>query len=68
MSRRLSPHQMLLLTLLFLGAAGLRRTWDKRGYTGRKWAYGYRYTEEFSAHIAHVGTADRLTDTLAYKD
>jgi len=25
---------MLVLTLLFLGVVGLRRTWDLRGYTG----------------------------------
>lgn len=50
-------HQRLLLTLLFLGTAGLHRTWDLRGYTagglalftGRKRAYGYRYTEAFFA-------------------
>jgi hypothetical protein len=38
-----------LLTLLFLGAVGLHRTWDLRGYTadglalltGRKRAYGF---------------------------
>ena len=48
------------LTLLFLGAVELRRTWDLRSYTGgglalltaRKRAYGYRYTEEFLARIA----------------
>jgi hypothetical protein len=45
-------HQRLLLTLLFLGAVGLHRTWDLRSYTGdglalltgRQRAYGYRYT------------------------
>jgi hypothetical protein len=45
----------LLLTLLFLGAVELQRTWDLRGYTadglalltGRMRAYGYRYTEVF---------------------
>jgi len=26
-------HRRLLLTVLFLGAVGLRRTWDLRGYT-----------------------------------
>lgn len=48
-------RQRLLLTLLFLGVVGLHRTWDLRGYsadglallTGRKRAYGYRYTEAF---------------------
>ena len=62
-----------MLTLLFLGVVGLSRTWDLRGYTGeglallsgRKRAYGYRYTEEFLARIAQVGGADLLTDTLA---
>ena len=48
-------RRRLLLTLLFLGAVGLPRAWDLRGYTadslalltGRKRAYGYRYTEAF---------------------
>jgi len=48
-------RRRLLLTLLFLGAVGLQRTWDLRGYTadglalltGRMRAYGYRYTEVF---------------------
>jgi hypothetical protein len=60
--------------LLFLGAVGLRRTWDLRGYTsdglallsGRKRAYGYRYTEAFLSQIAHAGGAERLTDALAH--
>ena len=41
----------LLLPLLFLPVAGLRRTWDLRSssgdalalLTGRGWAYGYRH-------------------------
>jgi len=44
-----------LLTLLFLEAVGLRRTWDLRSYTGqalalltgRHLAYGYRHMERF---------------------
>ena len=56
--------------LLFLGAVGLHRTWDLRGYTadglalltGRKRAYGYRYTEAFLSQVAHAGGAERLTD------
>ena len=48
-------RRRLLLTLLFLGAVGLQRTWDLRGYTadglalltGRMRAYGYRNTEAF---------------------
>jgi hypothetical protein len=63
----------LLLTLLFLTAVGLRRTWDVRGYTGtmlallsgRAWAYGYRHIERFLAELAHAGGAERLTDALA---
>jgi len=63
----------LLLTLLFLTAVGLRRTWDLRSYTGdalalltgRVWAYGYRHTERFLAWLARTGAADPLTDALA---
>ncbi len=66
-------RQRLLLTLLFLGAVGLHRTWDLRGYTGeglarlsgRKRAYGYRYTEGFLSQIASAGGAESLTDALA---
>jgi hypothetical protein len=66
-------HQRLLLTLLFLGAVGLHRTWDLRGYTadglalltGRKRAYGYRYTEAFLSQVAQAGGAECLTDALA---
>lgn len=67
-------RQILLLTLLFLGAVGLHRTWDLRGYTadglallsGRKRAYGYRYTEAFLSQVAHFDGAERLTDALAH--
>ncbi|MCA1597657.1 MAG: hypothetical protein LC769_01320 [Chloroflexi bacterium] len=63
----------LLLTLLFLTAVGLRRTWDLRSYTGdalalltgRLWAFGYRHVERFLALIARAGAADPLTDALA---
>jgi hypothetical protein len=66
-------RQRLLLTLLFLGVVGLHRTWDLRGYTadglalltGRKRAYGYRYTEAFLSQVARADAAERLTDTLA---
>ncbi|HEX4713538.1 MAG TPA: hypothetical protein VH164_01280, partial [Ktedonobacteraceae bacterium] len=65
--------QRLLLTLLFLGATGLHRTWDLRSYTGktlarltgRKRAYGYHYTEAFLSQVAHAGGAESLTDVLA---
>jgi len=63
----------LLLTLLFLNAVGLRRTWDLRGYaddalallTGRDRAYGYRHVEHVLSALARAGTADPLTDALA---
>src|SRR5439155_27263681 len=66
-------RQRLLLTLLFLGAVGLQRTWDLRGYTadglalltGRRRADGYRYTEAFLSQVASAGGAERLTDALA---
>jgi len=63
----------LLLTLLFLQAVGLRRTWDLRGYTGqalalltgRHRAYGYRHTERCLAEVASVGADALLTEALA---
>lgn len=62
-----------VLTLLFLEAVGLRRTWDLRGYTGqalalltgRCLAYGYRHTERFLAELAQVGADEALTQALA---
>jgi hypothetical protein len=72
-SSSVEVRQRLQLTLLFLGAVGLHRTWDLRGYTadglalltGRKQAYGYRYMEAFLSQLAHTGGAERLTDALA---
>jgi hypothetical protein len=66
-------RRRLLLTLLFLGAVGLQRMWDLRGYTadglalltGRMRAYGYRYTEAFLSRVARTDGAERFTDTLA---
>jgi hypothetical protein len=66
-------RRRLLLTILFLGAAGVQRIWDLRGYTadglalltGRKRAYGYRYTEAFLSQIAQAGCAESFTDALA---
>jgi len=66
-------RRRLLLTVLFLGAVGLQRTWDLRGYTagglalltGRKRAYGYRYTEAFLSQVAWTDGAERFTDALA---
>jgi len=62
-----------LLTLLFLEAVGLRRTWDLRGYTsqalalltGRHRAYSYRHTERFLAELASIGADAPLTEALA---
>jgi len=62
-----------MLTLLFLGAVGLQRTWDLRGYTAdglalltsRTHAYGYRYTEAFLSQVARADGAERFTDLLA---
>jgi hypothetical protein len=62
-----------LLSLLFLEAVGLRRTWDLRGYTGqalalltgRHQAYGYRHIERFLAELATIGADAPLTGALA---
>ena len=66
-------RRRLLLTVLFLDAVGLQRTWDLRGYTadglalltGRTRAYGYRYTEAFLSQVADTDGAGRFTDALA---
>jgi hypothetical protein len=66
-------RRRLLLTLLFLGAVGLQRTWDLRGYTadglalltGRMRAYGYRYTEAFLSQVTSADGADSFTSALA---
>lgn len=68
-----SSRSQLSLTLLFLGAVGLHRTWDLRSYTGdalglltaRKHAYGYFHTERFLADVAKSNGAERLTNILA---
>jgi hypothetical protein len=78
-SLRLAHHQPAtlrcqLLTLLFLEAVGLRRTWDLRGYagqalallTGRRRAYGYHHTERFLAELARSGADVPLTEALAH--
>lgn len=67
-----SSRRMLLLTLLFLGVVGLRRTCDLRGYsgdalgvlTGRKRAYGYAHVERFLSQLAHAGGAGTFTHAL----
>jgi hypothetical protein len=65
-------RRMLLLTLLFLGAVGLRRTWDLRAYsgdalgvlTGRKRAYGYAHVERFLSQLARAGGAETFAHAL----
>ncbi len=67
-----ASRQMLVLTLLFLGVVGLRRTWDLRGYTGdalalltgRSRAYGYWHVERLLTQLAHAGAAEALTSVL----
>ena len=73
LAARAAVRRRLLLTVLFLGAVGLSRTWDLRGYvadglallTGRTRAYGYRYTEMFLSQVARADGAERFTDALA---
>jgi hypothetical protein len=68
-----AARRQSLLTLLFLGAVGLRRCWDLRGYTGdalalltgRRRAYGYFHCERFLAQVARAGGDELLTDALA---
>jgi hypothetical protein len=63
---------MLVLTLLFLAAVGLRRSWDLRGYTGqalgmltgRQRAYGYAHVERFLTQVAASGGAEVLANAL----
>jgi hypothetical protein len=68
-----ASRRMLVLTLLFLGVVGLRRTWDLRGYTGdtlallsgRKRAYGYFHTERLLSQMSQANGMETLTDALA---
>ncbi len=73
-SLRLAHHQSAtvrcqLLTLLFLEAVGLRRTWDLRGYTGqalasltgRRLAYGYRHIVNLSEGVAPLAWLQNRT-------
>jgi hypothetical protein len=60
-----------LLTLLFLEAVGLQRTWDLRSYTGqalalltgRRLAYGYRQAV-YADHLIPRGLVGRLEKVL----
>ena len=68
-----ASRRRLVLTLLFLGAVGLQRTWDLRAYTsaglaflsGRQRAYSYRHVERFLSEVAQAGGAEALTAALA---
>ncbi len=68
-----TTRRQSLLTLLFLGAVGLRRTCDLKWYTGdalglltgRRRAYGFWHTERFLSQLARSGGDERLTDALA---
>ena len=67
-----TARRQSLLTLLFLGVVGVRRTWELRGYvgsglallSGRARAYGYRAAERFLSAVAARGGAETLTDAL----
>jgi hypothetical protein len=67
-----ATRRQSLLTLLFLGAVGLRRPWDLRSYTGealallsgRRQAYGYGQCERFLAQVARAGGDEALTEAL----
>lgn len=68
-----ATRRQSLLTLLFLGVVGLRRTCDLRGYTGealarlsgRRRAYGFWHTERFLSQVARAGGDETLTESLA---
>lgn len=68
-----ATRRQSVLTLLFLSAVGLRRTWDLRSYTGealalltgRRRAYGYGQSERFLSQVAQAGGDETLTDALA---
>lgn len=61
-----------VLTLLFLNAVGLQRTWDLRSYTGaalalatgRSRTYGYRHTERVLSTLAATNGDVRFTDAI----
>jgi len=67
------PQLRLLLTLLFLNAAGLQRPWDLRTYTGselgvltgRSRPYSYRHVERFLRRLATANADEAFTAALA---
>jgi hypothetical protein len=63
-----ASRRRFVLTLLFLGAVGLRRTWDLRGYTGdalallsgRQRAYGYFHMERLLSLMVQANEVEKL--------
>ena len=70
---RPATRRCCVLTLLFLGAVGLRRTCELKRYsgdalgllTGRVRAYGFWQVERFLSQVARAGGEETFTDTLA---
>jgi len=70
---RPATRRCSVLTLLFLGAVGLRRTCELKRYsgdalgllTGRVRAYGFWQVERFLSHLACAGGEETFTDALA---
>ena len=70
---RPATRRCCVLTLLFLGAVGLRRTCELKRYsgdalgllTGRVRAYGFWQVERFLSQVARAGGEETFTDALA---
>ena len=70
---RPATRRCCILTLLFLGAVGLRRTCELKRYsgdalgllTGRVRAYGFWQVERFLSQVARAGGEETFTDALA---
>ena len=70
---RPATRRCCVLTLLFLGAVGLRRTCELKRYsgdalgllTGRVRAYGFCQVERFLSQVARAGGEEIFTDALA---
>jgi len=70
---RPATRRCCVLTLLFLGAVGLRRTCELKRYsgdalgllTGRVRAYGFWQVERFLSQLARAGGQETFTDALA---
>ena len=70
---RPATRRRSILTLLFLGAVGLRRTCELKRYSGdalgllteRVRAYGFWQVERFLSQVARAGGEETFTDALA---